>query len=436
MNTRSVMFTIVLIVLSATLGAWVAGTLMTSRPLPTVQPTTSAGAPTTPTSGSGARPTIAPSVTPAAQPTALAPTAAEAHVPAFAAEPRQGGFGTAVSLRGWNFSVNAPVSVGLGFPSDGPRLTTISTDQRGAWRAQITIPELQVSPGPDWSLLHIVIRDAHETVLASAPFTFVPAVGPTLEGATQTVHDLLSAYKHGGDVRVYLDSEPRAALDAGQSLDQALGLQPSALTSFTVGAPLDRPSEVLFVPATLTYSAADEQRIFTLVVVDGQWRVRESFIDVPVEPPTRENAPQTVRALLASFGGGTEAVYPYVSTNVRASIEAGRPAHELLGLPPMAWTSFTVGEPLDAPSEVLFVPATLVYPTFTEERHFTLVVEEQQWRVTGSAVVQDEAGAVSLFPVGSDGTPWQGPQWSVAKAGDFNNDGLVESLFYQASGVI
>ena len=181
---------------------------------------------------------------------------------------------------------------------------------------------------------------------------------------------------------------------------------------------------------------ANEQRIFTLVVGNGQWRVQDSFVDVPAPPPTRENASEAVRALLASLIGGTDAVFPYVSASVRASIESGMPAHEVLGLPSIAWTSFSVGDPLDALSEVLFVPATLVYSTFTEERHFTLVVEEEQWRVTGSSVVQNDAGAVPLFPIGPDGVAWPGPEWSVERAGDFNDNGIVEALFYQSSSVI
>jgi hypothetical protein len=43
-----------------------------------------------------------------------------------------------------------------------------------------------------------------------------------------------------------------------------------------------------------------------------------------------------------------------------------------------------VQPPEDRPSEVLFVPATLVYEGFSEERLFTLVVEGNQWRINGS----------------------------------------------------
>jgi hypothetical protein len=379
MRSHTLIHIIILTLLAGLLVACGTGLPATSDPTPTAVATASVVATTTPTVASSPRPATA------------VPTSTSAPEPTFAFEPRQGGFRTAINLRGSGFPPDAPVNIGVGFPTNGPVLATVKTDRRGAWEAQVTLPELEISPGSDWSQLHLIISDAQRTPLASAPFTFTPSTGPSHEGATQTVRDLLSAYTSGMDVRPYLDTELRARVDSGQSLEQLLALQPAAITSFDVGAPLDRPSEVLFVPATVVYSVMQEQRLFTLVVEDGVWRVNGSFVDAPLPPPTVEGAPQAVRDLLAHFGDGAEAVLPYLSSELQAKVAAGAPVHQLLGLAPMAWEGFTVGDPLDMPSEVLFVPATLTYPTFTEERRFTLVVEEGQWRVTGSAVVQDPA---------------------------------------------
>jgi hypothetical protein len=377
MRSHTFIRVVILALLASLLVACGTGLPTTSAPTPTAEATASVVA------------TATPSVTASPRPATAVPTRTSAPVPAFAFEPRQGGFGTPINLRGWGFPPDAPVNIGIGFPKNGPVLATVKTNERGAWEAQVTLPELEISPGPDWNQLHLIISDAQHTPLASAPFTFTPSTGPAREGATQTVRELLSAYTSGMDVRPYLDTELRANVDSGQPLEQLLALQPAAITSFDVGLPLDRPSEVLFVPATVVYSVAQEQRLFTLVVEDGDWRVNGSFVEAPIPLPTIEGAPQAVRDLLAHFGEGTDAVLPYLSRDLRAEVATGAPVHQLLGLAPMAWEAFTVSEPLDMPSEVLFVPATLTYPTFTEERRFTLVVEDGQWRVTGSAVVQD-----------------------------------------------
>jgi hypothetical protein len=395
-----------LVLLSFVIVALLAGALLGYvgglRPVGDTLPTSTVVSPSTQPAAATAAPFTAvpsPSVVPTAlSPTAMAPTTvmptavvptvidAQPGTPTFAFEPQRGGVGTVLSLRGWSFAPHATVFVTVGFPTGGPRLATVSADEFGRWQTHVTIPELQLSPGPDWSKMHVIITDERGTTLVSAPFTWVWPSGPTLEGATQAVQALLDAYTSGRDPRPYLSAELRARVEAGEPLDQVLGLQPAALQSFTVGAPLDRPSEVLFVPATLNYSVVREEHIFTLVVLDGQWRVQGSFVEAPEPGPSRDAASETVHALLANFGGGTEAVRPLLASELRAAVDAGTPVHEALALPPMAWQSFTVGAPEDLPSEVLFVPATLTYPTFVEVRRFTLVVEDGAWRITGSTL--------------------------------------------------
>lgn len=404
MSSRSSLVLLAFIIIALLAGALL-GYLGGRRAAGETLPTSTVVSPSTqPATATPALPTVAPSpsVAPTVMlPTAVAPTSgiptavvptvidAQPGTATFAFEPQRGGAGTLINLRGWDFTPHATVFVTVGFPTDGPRLASVGADAAGKWQTQVTIPQLQLSPGPDWSRMHIVITDERGTALASAPFAWQWPNGPTLEGATQTVRDLLSAYMSGRDPRPYLDPGLRARFDAGEPLDQVLGLQPAALQSFIAGAPLDRPSEVLFVPATLVYSVVREERIFTLVVQDGQWRVQGSFVEAPEPGPSRGAASETVRALLANFGGGTAVVRPLLASELRAAVDAGTPVHEALGLPPMAWQSFMVDAPEDLPSEVLFVPATLTYPTFVEVRRFTLVVEDGAWRITGSAPVLD-----------------------------------------------
>jgi hypothetical protein len=90
------------------------------------------------------------------------------------------------------------------------------------------------------------------------------------------VRDLLNAYLNGGDTRAFLSADLRARMGAGEQLDQVLDLQPAALLSFDVGAPLVRPGDALFIPAQLTYSTAQERREFTVVLEQNSWRVAGS----------------------------------------------------------------------------------------------------------------------------------------------------------------
>ncbi|HWQ12943.1 MAG TPA: hypothetical protein VNL77_09085 [Roseiflexaceae bacterium] len=388
-------FVIVALLGGALLG-YVGGRSAAGEMVPTIPPTSTSGSATTlPPTATPPLPTTVPA--PTAMPTLVMPTAVvptvsvpQPGIPTFAFEPQRGGVGTVVRLRGWGFAPGATVYAGVGFPTGGPQLAAVTVDTGGSWQTEMTFPALQLSPGPDWSRMHIVITDEEGTPLASAPFTWEFGRTPTIDGAPQAVRDLLDAYVRGRDPRPFLDAALRERLTAGETLDQALGLPSAALQSFTVGAPLlDRPSEGLFVPATLIYATVREERIFALVIVDGHWLVRGSFLEDPVPGPPREAASETVHALLTNFGAGIEAVRPLLARELRSLVDGGTPVHQGLGLPPLAWQSFTVGAPEDLPSEVLFVPATLTYPTFVEVRRFTLVVEDGAWRVTGSAPVRD-----------------------------------------------
>lgn len=118
---------------------------------------------------------------------------------------------------------------------------------------------------------------------------------------------------------------------------------------------------------------------------DEAWRVFKITIPdpAPAPGPSHAAAAAAVRAFIGVYTSQGD-LKPYLAANIRAEMEAGRPLHAILGLHPVALQSFDVQEAEDRPSEVLFVPARLVYQSFTEERLFTLVVEDGKWRINGS----------------------------------------------------
>jgi hypothetical protein len=130
-----------------------------------------------------------------------------------------------------------------------------------------------------------VVMDANNNQpLASAPFSYQVVGGPTHEQATQTVADFLHAVGTG-EAWDYLASN----LDHSLPVQQALGLNHHWVT-YDVGAPLDRPSEVVFVPATLIGDTQRHYYEFTLVVERGQWKINgASWLN---SEPTPVPAPQ------------------------------------------------------------------------------------------------------------------------------------------------
>lgn len=255
-----------------------------------------------PGSGGSGNPTNSPAPRPtvgASQPTAT-PVAAQPGAPALnpvlGFEPQAGGPGTPVSLWGSGVAPNAPIVIRLGFPAPtGEVLASATADADGRWQASLVIPENLPSGERITQAFNLVAMDAANQPLASAPFGFVvgaeapaePAdpAGPSLEGASQTVRDMLTAYSTGGDVRPYLSDDLRAELDAGRPPFQVLDLQPIEHGQWTVQPAEARGSEVLFVPATLHYAASTEERVFTLVVDEGQWRINGNGLEssAPVE---------------------------------------------------------------------------------------------------------------------------------------------------------
>ncbi len=203
-------------------------------------------------------------------------------------EPQVGGPGTELSIWGTGYTPNAPVVVRLGFPKPlGEVLTSAVADADGRWNATLVIPERLPSGDRITQAFKLVAMNDQNQPLASAPFNFIvgaepptePAPNITLKGAEQAVRNLLTAWSTGSDVKPYLASNLRNQLDAGRPADQILGLHPIEMGDFSVATAETRASEVLFVPATINYGTFIEERTFTLVVENGEWRINGGSLD-------------------------------------------------------------------------------------------------------------------------------------------------------------
>lgn len=215
-------------------------------------------------------------------------------------EPKGGPPGTEVAVWGSGYTPNAPVAVRIGLPQAvGEVLASAIADAKGSWRVSLVFPDRLPSGDPvSGDNVRLVAMDEQNKALASAPFRFVapvePGPGLTLEGASETVRQLLGTFRNG-DITPYLSAKLRSELAGSRTVDEALGLYDLPLQSFDVRPPEDRPSEMLFVRATLHYPNFVEERIYELVVEDGQWRVGGSAkvdaSEAPVPPAECEPSP-------------------------------------------------------------------------------------------------------------------------------------------------
>lgn len=136
--------------------------------------------------------------------------------PAFAFEPRQGGPGSTISVRGWGFAANALVKIGMGFPAyTGAPLGLTNANARVEWQVRVSMPDVQPSPGPDWSKTLLIVLDGNDRTLASAPFSFIfdtppaptnPVISfsPSEGTAGTTVSAFGSGYAPGTNVAIRL----------------------------------------------------------------------------------------------------------------------------------------------------------------------------------------------------------------------------------------
>ncbi|GAB4109079.1 MAG: hypothetical protein OHK0022_61470 [Roseiflexaceae bacterium] len=357
---------------------------------PTIPATTQPATPAQPTAQPTGQPTAQPTAQPA-KPTAPVQPTAQPAKPIIGFEPKSGGPGTKVRVFGSGYKPGAPVVVRLGLPQPmGEVLASAVPGDNGRWSLELTMPDALPSgdPVPGGQLFLVAMNDQN-IALASAPFAFAradgpPPGGPTLEGASQTVRDLLNAFS-SGKVEPYLAANLRREIAAGRPAHQVLGIAPMAWQSFSVGAPLDRPSEVLFVPATLVYPTYREQRLFMLVVEDGRWRITESALENPA--PSGEAITTVVSFLEAVKADRTmKRALPYLGGRLRAAVERGEVSDAGAVLQEQnPFVSFNVGKIQGSDQQNTYVEVTLFYGSDTTTGAPRIVTVSDQegggWRV-------------------------------------------------------
>ena len=373
------------------------------------QPTAKPGQPT----AEPAKPTAKPAATPVpAKPTAKPapgqPTAAPAPgVPTFSFAPQSGGPGTRIILNGWNFANNKPVVVRLGMPNPlGEVLVSATVDGQGKWAAELVMPDRLPSGDviPAGSLNLVVMNDANQS-LAAAPFAFTPATQPVppRSAAVQTVRDMLSAHKNGGDIGSFLSADLYVRLINGETLPQILGMSNSALESFDVGQPLDRPADALFIPAQLTFSDLQEAREFTVVLQNNTWKVAGSNRPLGEAPAPTPDGQEWHLALTSDINNdGVMENISYRTGRVKINTPTGFSDPSIVAVVVAQELFVTQG---DAPSS-----RTLLYlnpVALNNENERLLLMGQGNEPNPGFLVIVygGEQHSLYITPIASDGTP-------------------------------
>jgi hypothetical protein len=344
-------------------------------------------------------PTAQPAATP--QPVAGAPTivpapAAATAQPIIGFNPASGRAGTVVSIFGSGYAAGERITIRLGLPQPmGEALVSAQASADGRWSASLTMPDALPSGAPiPAGELYLVAMNDQNLALASAPFAYAAAPGeaqPTpAADALHAVELFLTAAQQdrsGKLASVYAGGALRTALKDGVSDIGAALQEQNPFQSFTVDGVIGSDERNTYVKGALSYGGGSAyDRIFTVSNrEEGAWRVFKVTIPdaAPAADLSHAAAADAVRMFLGAWTSGGD-VKPYLAANIRAEMEAGRPLHAILGLHPVALASFDVRAAEDRPSEVLFVPATLTYQGFSEERVFTLAVEDHQWKINES----------------------------------------------------
>jgi hypothetical protein len=398
------------------------------------QPT--AGAPGTAQPQPTAQPTAKPQPRPTGQPAPTA-TAQPQRNPIIGFNPQGGAAGTVVNVFGSGYVPGAPVKVRLGLPTaTGEVLASAFAGADGSWSASLTIPERlpsgEVISGDN---MFLVAMDDQNIALASAPFAFVPAgpaPQPTLAQARQTVADLLSAWAVGNmdGIPALLAQPMRDEVKGGRALFQVLGMQGDTLDSFEVREP--QPSEIMLVPATLHYHSFDDSRFYHLVIEDGRWKIAGTSAAQAPQPEPPADALAAVNLLMTAVEQDRtlrngQAAY-YLGGPLRDSVASGKlgGAGALLK-EEHPFNTYRVDRVMGSDQENTYVEATLFYganDTNGAGRIFTVSNREEGiWRI------------FKITPSDEIGKPDAGSGWLAAVRGDFNQDGLEETVWVLPSNV-
>jgi hypothetical protein len=372
-----------------------------------------------------------------AQPTVVTQpaTAVPAAQPIIGFNPKAGNPGTLVNVFGSGYAPGAPVKVRLGLPQPtGEVLASAIADSSGRWSASLTIPDRLPSGDPiaDGEFYLVAMNEAN-IALASAPFDFIPN-SPPAPAPVQTVRDLLNNFP-SGDVTRFLTKDLRDQIAAGRPVHQVLGLAPIAWHSYEVGMPLDRPSEVLFVPVHLNYPTYAEDRIFTLAVEGDRWLVNGSGLRDP-EPEPQPTAVDAVGAFLrlSQNDRSMQKARFYLAGRLRQMVDSG----EITDVGQVvqsryAFTSYSIGQVLGTDGNYVLVEVTLYFGSNQADygtRHFKVTnAPNGIWAITEVSIVE----TLPTPPPIDQG--WPGPEWSVWSSGDFSGDGLAETVYYRPSNI-
>lgn len=250
----------------------------------------------------------------------------------------------------------------------------------------------------------------------AAPPTAVPSV-PTFGFAPQN---------GGPGTRVALDGWNFAP---GKPIVVRLGM-PNPVGEVLVAATADAAGKwnaTLIMPDRLPSGEVITQRELQLVVMnDANVALASapfSFAPAASNPiPPREAAAQTVHDLLKTYQSGGDP-RPFLSADLRARLDAGEQLQRLLGIQPDTLVSFDVHAPLHRPADALFIPTWLVYSGTQVQREFTVVLEQNSWRVAGSSE------PIGELPVATPDPATQA--WQNTAPADVNGDGVTELIRYR-----
>lgn len=203
------------------------------------------------------------------------------------------------------------------------------------------------------------------------------------------------------------------------------------LGSFDVRDPA--PSEIMIVPATLHYDGFEEERTYQLVVEDNRWKIAGTALAQAPLPAVPADPIDAVALFLRTAQSDrslrqNRAAY-YLGGSLRDQVAGGQIAGVSQILKEQKpFFSFRIERVVASDQDNSYVQATLFYQDSTEVKRLFSVSnrEEGIWRIFKVSIDDGVGDPADDFP---------GSNWQVFNQGDFNGDGLVETLFYKEASV-